>query len=39
MHGRQAIAEALTNYSDVIGWLLMEVVGRANQGQNVDTIA
>jgi alkyl sulfatase BDS1-like metallo-beta-lactamase superfamily hydrolase len=39
LHGRQAIAEALTNYRDAIHWLLMEVVRRANQGQDVETIA
>jgi alkyl sulfatase BDS1-like metallo-beta-lactamase superfamily hydrolase len=39
LHGREAIAQALTNYRDAIGWLLMEVVRRANQGQDVESIA
>lgn len=39
LHGREAVGQALTNYRDAIQWLLDEVVRRANQGQDVETIA
>lgn len=39
MHGREVVGQALTNYRDAIQWLLNEVVRRANQGQDAQTIA
>ncbi|MCB2189654.1 MAG: MBL fold metallo-hydrolase [Deltaproteobacteria bacterium] len=38
-HGREDITQALTNYRDAIQWVRDEVVRRANQGQDLDTIA
>ena len=39
IHGKQEIAEALTNYRDAIQWVRDEVVRGANQGLDVDTLA
>ena len=39
IHGKQEIAEALTNYRDAIQWVRDEVVRRANRGEDIDTIA
>lgn len=39
IQGEAAISQALTDYRDAIQWLRDEVVRRANQGQDLDTIA
>lgn len=39
IHGKQEIAQALTNYRDAIQWVRDEVVRGANRGLDVDTLA
>jgi alkyl sulfatase BDS1-like metallo-beta-lactamase superfamily hydrolase len=39
MHGREEIAEALTDYRDAIQWVRDEVVRRANRGEDLDGMA
>lgn len=39
IQGEMEISQALTDYRDAIQWLRDEVVRRANQGQDLDTIA
>ncbi|MBI4797346.1 MAG: MBL fold metallo-hydrolase [Desulfarculus sp.] len=39
IHGAGEIAQALTDYRDAIQWVRDQVVRRANQGQDLDTIA
>lgn len=39
LHGAEQIGQALTNYRDAIQWLLDQVARRANQGQDLDSIA
>jgi alkyl sulfatase BDS1-like metallo-beta-lactamase superfamily hydrolase len=39
IHGKEEIAEALTNYRDSIQWVRDEVVRGANKGLDVDTLA
>jgi alkyl sulfatase BDS1-like metallo-beta-lactamase superfamily hydrolase len=39
IHGKNEIAEALTNYRDSIQWVRDEVVRGANKGLDVDTLA
>jgi alkyl sulfatase BDS1-like metallo-beta-lactamase superfamily hydrolase len=39
IHGKEEIAEVLTNYRDSIQWVRDEVVRGANQGLDVDTLA
>jgi alkyl sulfatase BDS1-like metallo-beta-lactamase superfamily hydrolase len=39
IHGREKIAEILTNYRDAIQWVRDEVVRGANKGLDVDTLA
>jgi alkyl sulfatase BDS1-like metallo-beta-lactamase superfamily hydrolase len=39
IHGAQQIAQTLTDYRDAIQWVRDQVVRRANQGQDLDTIA
>ncbi|MBI5523311.1 MAG: MBL fold metallo-hydrolase [Desulfarculus sp.] len=39
LHGAEAINQALTDYRDAIQWVRDQVVRRANQGQDIDTIA
>ncbi|MBM4450586.1 MAG: MBL fold metallo-hydrolase [Chloroflexi bacterium] len=38
IHGKEKIAEVLTNYRDAIQWVRDEVVRRANRGEDIDTI-
>jgi alkyl sulfatase BDS1-like metallo-beta-lactamase superfamily hydrolase len=39
IHGKEEIAEVLTNYRDAIQWVRDEVVRGANKGLDVDTLA
>ncbi len=39
IHGKEQIAEVLTNYRDAIQWVRDEVVRGANKGLDVDTLA
>lgn len=39
LQGAAEISQALTNYRDAIQWVRDQVVRRANQGQDLDTIA
>lgn len=39
IHGKEEIAETLTNYRDAIQWVRDEVVRGANKGLDVDTLA
>jgi alkyl sulfatase BDS1-like metallo-beta-lactamase superfamily hydrolase len=39
LHGRDRIAEILTNYRDAIQYVRDEVIRRANRGEDIDTIA
>jgi alkyl sulfatase BDS1-like metallo-beta-lactamase superfamily hydrolase len=39
IHGKEKIADILTNYRDAIQWVRDEVVRGANQGLDVDTLA
>ncbi len=39
LHGRDRIAEVLTNYRDAIQYVRDDVIRRANRGEDIDTIA
>lgn len=39
IHGKEEIAETLTNYRDAIQWVRDETIRRANKGEDLDTIA
>jgi alkyl sulfatase BDS1-like metallo-beta-lactamase superfamily hydrolase len=39
LHGRDKIAEILTNYRDAIQYVRDDVIRRANRGEDIDTIA
>jgi len=39
LHGKEKIAQILTNYRDAIQWVRDEVVRRANRGEDIDTIS
>ena len=39
LHGKDKIAQALTNYRDAIQYVRDDVIRRANRGEDIDTIA
>ena len=39
LHGKEKIAEILTNYRDAIQYVRDDVIRRANRGEDIDTIA